>query len=307
MTVNNDINLDHEINLRQLVLAIWYKKITILSIFLIFSLLSVSYSLSLKDIYTSSSVLAATRSDESLSSNISGFSQIAGSVGIPLPSADSRLSKEALAKIKSFDFFSNEILPNIHIKNILAVEKWSPKENIIVYDKNIYLEESDKWLGNVEDPRLTIPSIQKAHREFQKMVDISIDKNTGFVTLSVSHQSPYLAQKWTAMIIQKINESMREEEKILAERSISFLEETSKTENLQSIRDAISNLLESQIKSLMLVSANENYVYKILDAPIVPEIKSSPQRALIFIAGSLLGLILGILVSIVMFLFRKED
>ena len=307
MTINNDKSLDHEIDLKELALALWEKKTTIVSIFLIFSLLSVLYSLSLKDIYTSSSVLTATRSDETLSSKIRSFSPLASIAGVPLPTTETSLSQEAIAKIKSFDFFSNEMLPHIQLKNILAVEKWVAKENTIIYDENIYVDKSDKWLGSIEYPAQTIPSIQKAHREFKKMVNISVDKNTGFVTLSVSHQSPYLAQKWTALIIKKINESMREEEKILAEKSINFLEETAMKTNLQSIRDAISNLLESQIKSLMLVSANENYVYKILDAPIVPEIKSSPQRAIICIVGSLLGLILGISISIVMFLFRKEN
>lgn len=307
MTVDNDKNHEDEIDLKQLVLAIWNKKITTLAIFLIFSFLSFFYSLSLKDLYTSSSILTATRSDESLSSKVRSLSPIAGIAGVSFPSADSSLSQEAIAKIKSFDFFSNELLPHIHIKNILAVERWVAKENTIIYDNDIYLDKSDKWLGNIKYPTQPIPSIQKAHREFNKMVGISIDKNTGFVTLSVSHQSPYLAQKWTALIIQKINESMREDEKILAEKSINFLEETIMKTNLQSIKDAISNLLESQIKSLMLVSANENYVYKILDAPIVPELKSSPQRIIIVIIGSILGLILGILISILMFIFRKEN
>ena len=53
-----------------------------------------------------------------------------------------------------------------------------------------------------------------------------------------------------------------------------------------------------------MVEADENYVFTILDSPIVPENKSKPQRALIVILGTILGIMLGVFLSI--FLNKKD-
>ena len=57
----------------------------------------------------------------------------------------------------------------------------------------------------------------------------------------------------------------------------------------------MSNLLENQLQTLMLASSNDDYVYKIIDSPIVAEQKIEPSRAVICILGTFLGFIFGIL------------
>ena len=74
--------------------------------------------------------------------------------------------------------------------------------------------------------------------------------------------------------------------------------------NYDEIRDAISSLQQEEMKRLMMVEANENYIFKVIDSPLIPEIKFKPKRSLIV----MLGLILGIIISVLSFLipyFRK--
>jgi LPS O-antigen subunit length determinant protein (WzzB/FepE family) len=47
----------------------------------------------------------------------------------------------------------------------------------------------------------------------------------------------------------------------------------------------------------MLASANDAYVFKIIDSPIEAEIKSSPNRILIVILGTIVGLIMSMLIA----------
>ena len=68
--------------------------------------------------------------------------------------------------------------------------------------------------------------------------------------------------------------------------------------------DTFYNLIEQQQQKLMLAKVRNDYVFKVLDAPIVPERKDSPKRALIVIFSSLLGGFLSILVVLVIS-FRK--
>ena len=86
---------------------------------------------------------------------------------------------------------------------------------------------------------------------------------------------------------------MRDEDKRVAQNSINYLSESSKTTNFQSVRDAMSNLLENQLQTLMLASSNDDYVYKIIDSPLAEQ-KIEPSRA-VFVFWNIFSFIFGIL------------
>ena len=68
------------------------------------------------------------------------------------------------------------------------------------------------------------------------MLSISLDQKNQFVSVSISHKSPFLAKKWLDIIIKNINESMREIDKQSALNSINFLNESSQVTNLIEIK-----------------------------------------------------------------------
>ena len=99
---------------------------------------------------------------------------------------------------------------------------------------------------------------------------------------------------------------MRQEDIEFSKTSIAFLNEAQKSENIQSVRDVVSNLLEAQMQTLMLASSNSAYVFKTLDAPLVPEEKSSPNRFFIIIFGLFIGLFSSLL-AVIIKNFRVSD
>lgn len=80
-----------------------------------------------------------------------------------------------------------------------------------------------------------------------------------------------------------------------------------KSDALLTPAESVYKLIEDQTKSLMLVEAQEEFVFKVIDPAIVPELKCSPKRALICVLGTLLGGMLGVAIVLVRFAFRKED
>ena len=106
------------------------------------------------------------------------------------------------------------------------------------------------------------------------------------------------------VIIYNINECMREIDKEDAQNSINFLSDSIKTTNSQSIKLVFSKLMESQMQTLMLASSNEDYIFKTINSPIVPEEKSGPNRAFICIVGTLFGFIFSIILVLIQH-FRK--
>lgn len=261
-------NNENEIDLYKIFKILWNKKFFIVLITSLSALLGLFFSLYISNIYTSSALLAPSNSDNSMSSKLGSYSSLAGLAGINLPDEQASMSDEAIARIRSFEFFSTYFLPSIQLEDIFAVKRWDQRENKIIYDKKKYDESKKKWTRKVSHPKTLIPSDQEAYKIYTEILGISQNKKTSFVTLSIDHKSPYLAKEWVDIIINKINLSMRNEDNRRAEESISFLQEYSKSTNIQSIQDAISILLESQMQTLMLTTGNEFYVYKILNSPI---------------------------------------
>lgn len=291
MTQNIDY-YDDEIDLKDLLKVLWIQKKIIIFISSLGALISVIVSLSLSNIYLSESTLLPTSQEDSLASKLGSLSSLSSIAGVALPKESVSKSDEAIERIKSFDFFSKNFLPNIKLENITAVKKWLPDTNSLVYDKKIYDSEQKRWIDG-------IPSEQQAYKTYQEILGINAPLKTPFVRISIQHKSPVIAQRWVEIIIKQINETMRTNDADQAKKSILYLNKTASSTNVQSIKDAISSLLESQMQTLTLTSSNEMYVFKIIDAPIIPENKFKPSRAIICILGTLISVFIGLFIAFV--------
>lgn len=287
-----------ELDLRSLFILIYGGKWIVFFSTLLASILIVFYSLSIPNIYTSYSLLAPAQT----SSQSSAFDRITGLAnvgGINLQSSEGSLTDEAIATIKSLKFFKNNFLPNIFLPNLFAIEEWNMVENNIIYNKNIFDIETKKWLRNVKPPKTSQPTIQEAYRAFINGFEISYNDKNGYVTIKITHQSPVIAQKWNEIIIYQINMLTRDNAKLQVIKSIDFLNLQLSQTNLSEVKEALANILEQEIKKLMLIESNSEYVFKVIEPPYAPEIKSSPSRALICIIGAFMGFMIGIFLVLV--------
>ena len=300
MNYNEEFN---DINLVEIFQTIWRNKISIIIIVLLSAILSVGYALSLPNIYISKAILAPTDIDNSLESKLKSY---AGFMDLPGASKSKSIprSTEGLERLKSFEFFSKHIVPNIKLEDIFAIKEWNPIENKIIYNESIFNSSNSLWVRQVSFPLKTKPSNQELYAYFYENLSINEDSKTSFITISIEHISPYIAKEWVEIMINKINLSMSMADQLVAKEYIEFLNESYNNTKVQSIKEVISGLQEEQMKKLMLASSNDEYVFKIIDPPIVPEIKSSPNRALICIAGTTIGVIFSLCFIFLMRLFK---
>ena len=307
MKIENQQNLDDEINLKELFSIFWNQKLLITSITTLAAIASVLYALSLPNIYLSSALLAPTSSEDSLSSKLGGYSSLAGLAGISLPSDSGGKSTEAIERIKSYDFFIDQFIPNIKLENLVAANNWDQGTNNIDYDNKIFNKIDNKWTRDSKTLPAK-PSTQEAYEVYRDILSISESKKTSFVSISIRHVSPLISQKWLKLIINNINNHMRELDKNLAINSIDFLNIRAQEATLSEIKVVISQLVQSQMQTLTLAESNKDYVYKILSSPIAPEKKLEPSRALICILGTLLGGMFGVFLSLFLHYFNpKKD
>ena len=306
---NDQLNniYDDEIDLSELFHVLWDKIFYIGAITSVFSLISIIYALMLPNIYQSKATLMAVEQGSGMSGMVGRMSGMASLAGISLDSKSSSKDQEAIARIKSFEFFSNNFLPNIKLENLMAIKKWNQASNTITYHASDFNSDSGQWLRKAKPPRSSIPTSQEAYEEFMEIMSVNKDKKTLLVTLSVEHKSPFIAQQWVEIMINQIDQVMRDQDRQTATKSIEYLNSLAPTVNYEEIKKALSALQQEQMKRLMMVEANDNYIFKVLDSPIVPEVKSRPKRSLIVIWGTILGMVLSALGVLVFNYTRKSS
>ena len=290
---------EDEIDFIELFNVLWLNKTFIIAVTSIFSLVSVLYSLSLANMYTAQSILnpTSTNSSSSITNQYSGLASLAG-IGLPSETAGIDV---AIAFIKSKKLVGQMMRNDSFLPDLMAIKKWNAKTRTVIYDENIYDAKNQAWLT---EP----PSTEKAYREFSKAISVSQNKLTKLVTISVQHNSPDIAQRWTLLIIKEVNSMVANMKIREAQNSIDFLNEQIKITPFAELRTMFYELIQQNTQSMMLAKVNPEYALTTIDPPLVPEFKSEPSRALICIMGTILGGMISVLIiAIRRYSFNKGD
>ena len=299
------MNEKEELNSRDIIRILWKGKKTVFITASIISSIVLAVAIWLPDVYVSEAVLSPTQEQRG-SNTLDAFSGIASTVGIDLGGNSSQTVDEAIVLLSSYKFFESNVFPFISLPELMAAKRWNHRNNRIILDKKKYLEDSDTWIRDVSFPKQIKPSIQEAHRTFASdHLGVSFDKETGFITISVSHYSPHIAKEWLEIVIENIDKNIREIHKKQSIRALEYLNEQVTQTNLAEINIALASLIQQEIERLMLIEVSDYYVLNVLAPPFVPELKTHPRRALICILGGIFGLILG--GSIVMGRYFRES
>jgi len=294
-------DFDDEIDLRELFYVLFQGKWIIVSVTTFISIIGVIYSLSLPNIYESKALLVPVNSSSGISGALGSYGGLAGLAGISLSSGgDEGNSVKAIQKISSLSFFENNILPNIYLPDLMALMTWGLESNTLTYDQKIYKKDSNTWVRDFSYPRQQIPSAQESFKVFKTHhLSLSEDKKSGFINLSIKHQSPYIAKLWAELVVNEINIFYRQKDKLESETAVSYLNQQISMTGLSEIKEALAQLLQEEIKKLTLIEANQSYVFDYIDPPAVMELKSEPRRSIICILSALLGGMLSILLVLI--------
>ena len=294
-------------NLVVLFRELWHKKITISWFVFFAAVLSVLYALSLPNIYKSEALLAPVIDEDSAASSFQNYNSLASLAGINFRDSSGNKSKEAISILDSYNFFEKSFLPNIQLENLMAIDSWDRRSNLISYNPDLFDYKESKWVIDVSFPKTSKPSPQESYKIFKKIFSISENLETGFVKISIDHQSPHIAKKWSDILITEINENFRKIDREEATVAVNYLNTMISDTNLTEIKKVLSELLKNETQKLTLIEARKDYIFRVLDAPIAPETKDKPSRALICIIGTFLGGVLGCIYVILAFLRRTNN
>ncbi|AWY02159.1 lipopolysaccharide biosynthesis protein [Marinomonas primoryensis] len=299
---------DDEIDLKELFLALWKGKWIILCVTLIFASGGVFYALSLPNTYKAEAILASANDSKSggLAAMASQFGGLASLAGISLGSGSTDGKTMALATLKSRQFVYAFIKKYDLLVPLMAGTKWNESSNILLLDPEIYDEQNKTWIRAVNSGKSSKPTQWETYKKFKKLMSIAESKDSGLVTLSITHLSPTIAKQWVDWLIIDLNDWVKKESLNETQRNIRYLEEQIERTSITDMQSVFYELIEEQTKNLMLAQVQDEFAFKTIDPAVVPEEKVGPKRALICIVATLLGGMLSMVIVLIRFAFNKK-
>jgi uncharacterized protein involved in exopolysaccharide biosynthesis len=287
-----DEELEEGVDLRTLferaVVGRWW----IASSLVLFSALFCAIALLTPPVYRAATVLVPASNDRGANiaglggSQLGGLAAIAG-LGVEPWDAE---TEEALAVFRSREF-TERFIADRNLMPRLFPEKWN---------KN-----SGSWA--VDEQRR--PTMARAYKFFTKKVrSVMQDRKTGLITVQIDWTDRDEAALWANELVRVLNEEMRARAIAKADASVEFLQKESQATSTVETREAISRLLEVQLKQLMLAHVTRDYSFRVVDKAITSDGEDpvKPRKVLLFIAGPLVGLLVGVIAAL-LFGSRNTD
>ena len=269
----------------------------ILLFFILFSSISIVYSLTLYNKFRSTITLVPNPilSQQTMTSG-SSIGGLASLAGINIGSNESKHTEVfiALKTINSQQFIADFVRNNNLLIEIMAAKGWDDESNTFVIDKNVFNTATNRWMESE-------PTDFEIFEKFSRMLSATQDKKSLLVYISFEHYSPIFAKEVVELLLNEINQQTSQRRLKLTEKYISSLKLKIVEENSQIIIDNISRLILEQQRLQMLAELSDSYLFNVLEYPLVAEKKSGPRRSIIVIASALLGIFL----SIILILARR--
>ena len=287
---NND-----EIDLKELVLALWRGKYIIF----LFSVLAVTFSsIYLRGSERTYSVQAVFKPviESSGGPNLSGLSGLASFAGISIPTSNSS-DFTTYQKL----IFSEEVAEKVFTNRELVLKLFQGEWNS---DTGSFVAPVSGWLGDMkqlvksvltgfEKGKYIPPNPKRLSRLMAAILNISVDNSTGFLSITAETSNP-------DMIIELISNATQETDDLLKERFFASAEDTLEfyyqkllTSRSPEHREALAKLISAEDQKLMLASKSSNFVAEPLTMPSVSLYPTSPKSSSVLALGFVLGIFLG--------------
>lgn len=296
----SDIAADDEIDLRELFMVIWQGKWLIVLVTFLFAIGGIFFAKSRPNIYRAEVLISPSSGGESggLAKLAGQFGGLASLAGINVGAASgSDKTGIALATLTSRKFVTDFIRNHSLEVPLMATKRWDHLTREIEIDREIFLD--DKWVRDVKPGKPKKPTDWELYKTFSESLSVSKAKETGLITVSIEHQSPVLAKQWTMLLVEDINAWQRSDTIKEGKHSIDYLNQQLEKTSLASMKEVFHQLIEEQIKNLMLAEVNPDAAFKVVDPAVIPEEKAKPKRALIVVLATLLGGMLAVMIVLI--------
>ena len=298
MSERKPAEINHEIDLRELFLALWRGKYIVFLVTILAIVCASLYLRSSEKKYSIQIVLKPVVA-ESSGPNLSGFSGLASLAGISLPSS----SGSDFTTYQQL-IFSEEVSERIFTNKELVIKLFEPewisdtqsfeaplRDNIGKLKQRVKL-----LLTGAEKRKYIPPNPKRLSMLIAEIFKISVDNGrggTGFITISTETSNPDVMVDLISTVSQETDNLLKERFLVTAEDTLEFYYQKLLTSRSPEHREALAKLISAEDQKLMLASKSSNFVAELLTTPNVSLYPTSPKASLVLVLSFVLGVFLG--------------
>ena len=306
--LNSPYTADDEIDFLELFKNIWLGKWWILSFTLLGAMIGVAIALYLPNVYKAEALLAPSSEQQGggLSAMAGQFGGLASLAGISLGSNSLDKTGLAVEVAQSRQFITRFIRQHKLEVSLLAVIKMERASGKLLIDPKLYDEVTQKWVRKVPEGKSVNPTDWELVKAFKELAQVTLDKKTGLVTVSIDYYSPKVAKQWVDWFVADLNQSMKERDQAESKHNIAYLKEQLARTSIADMQSVFYKLIEEQTKTLMLTEVSQEYVFKTIDPAVVAEEKTKPKRALLVLLACAVGCMTGVMLVLLRYSFSAK-
>ena len=177
-------------------------------------------------------------------------------------------------------------------------DAYATRENLLpqLFDTK-WDKENNRW--TVSGDR--VPTLRAGYKLFSRSIrDITLDRRSGIVTMSLTWRDREAAVKWSRDLIALTNEQMRQHALSEAKENMTYLSaalaKAQGNGSSNALSGALANAYERALQSYMYASGQTDYAFRIIDPPTLPDARERvfPKRTLFLALGLIFGALLAI-------------
>jgi len=248
---------------------------------------SVYYALSLTNIFQATALIQPTSGAQGgLSSLASEFGGLASMAGISMPSSSG--ASEIVVLLNS-NILKEKIINDYSLMPILFSGQWD--------------EERGEWnVGDVSEDdgvkKMSGPTMWAGIRKLGWMFSVRHDRQADTIRVSVQYHDPEKAAEILTYTLNTLTNHLADSAKRVADINKKYLEKQISRTSDPIIRQKIYGLISQQVETAMMTEVKENFAFKVLDPPRIPDERISPQRSRIVLTFTFVAFICGILLAL---------
>ncbi|MGI9258389.1 MAG: Wzz/FepE/Etk N-terminal domain-containing protein [Gammaproteobacteria bacterium] len=167
-------------------------------------------------------------------------------------------------------------------------------------------EQEGEW--SVSDPR-DIPTLWDAYELLlEDVLVLDWNNTTQLLTLTIEWRDPETATDWANTLVERVNRRLSQQTITEAEKSVEYLNAELEKTSVLGLRQAIFNLIESEISAIMTANVNEEYAFRVIDPAAPPDADDYvwPRPIITVLTGFAFGICLALAIAVVGILWSTE-
>jgi uncharacterized protein involved in exopolysaccharide biosynthesis len=239
---------------------------------------------------------------------------IPGVMGITVPSSSS--SSDIVNLLKS-NILREELILGNNLLPVLFYKKWEAKNKMWKKDEGGFSWNPLTYISKFTaghtfvGPRVMTkkksnePELWDALRSLDNIIKVNRDNKDNTITITSDYYDPEMAAKFLDLLLVTLTDHMSSEARRVATINKKYLEEQLQATADPFIKQKIYNLIASQIETSMMTEVKENFAFKVIDPPRVPDKKIKPQRAQMVMLSFVVSLFIGVFIAFLLEYLEK--